>query len=101
MKLGGTLVSAGRAEARVTLASFEWQAGPEGGSMFSTGKVSCKLTADHLNGIAFYTPLPVGTEYEFDVLAIQEIDPGLWAALHERRPVKIVFDKPVGQCHVA
>jgi hypothetical protein len=96
MTLGGTVVSAGRAEARVVRASFEWFAWSSGGGS-ATRKVTCPLPADHLDGIAFPLVMPVQTDYEFSVKDLATVDPGLWAALHESRPVKIVFHQPTGR----
>ncbi len=94
MRLGGTLVSAGRAEARVVRASFEWFAGAQGTGM---RKVSLPLPADHLDGIDFPLPMPVQTDYEFSIKDLSGVDPGLWTALHESRPVKIVFHQPTAR----
>ncbi len=95
MKLGGTLVSAGRADARVVRASFEWNVSPEGAPRKI---ISCQLPADHLDGIELPLTLPAQTDpHEFAVLAVGGIDHGLWTALHDRRFVKIVFHMPISR----
>ena len=97
MTLGGTLVSAGRADARIVRASFQWSAGVEGGTSGVRRNLSCNLPAEHLDGIELPLAMPVQTDYEFTVVNLSAVDPGLWAALHEQRAVKIVFHTPTGK----
>jgi hypothetical protein len=98
MTLTGTLVSAGRADARVVRASLSWPAWADGGTYGNSSRmVACKLPAEHLDGIDFPLPMPSQTDYEFAVKDLQGVDPGLWHALHERRAVKLVFHTPTGK----
>jgi hypothetical protein len=91
-----TLVSAGRADARVLRASFEWYS-PAPGSNGGARKVSCELPADHLEDIDFPQLMPAHTEYSFSVRDLAGVDPGLWAALHENRQVRTIFHQPAGR----
>jgi hypothetical protein len=90
LRIKGTLVSAGRLDASVIGASFEWY------TAGASRLMSCEIPADNLGGIEFPLPMPVHGTYKFEVLAVGQIDPGLWTALHESRPVTIVFRTPTG-----
>lgn len=95
MKISGTVHNEGRFDAQIESCHVVWHAFSE---KSSTGRrLSIEIPDANIDGVTPRMSLPAQAGFEFTVTGISDADPGLSAALHDRRAVTIGFRTATGK----
>jgi hypothetical protein len=88
MKVSCSVRNQGRFDAHIERISVGWAASPASGQTRGA-VIVLGLTPEHIEGVTVAFPLAAQTGKEFTVVGIAKFDPGLSAALHDRRDASV------------
>ena len=89
MKVYGTVSNTGRFDASLSQLGFGW---------YLRGTwISVPIPAERVDGLEIPSALPAQNQAEFVITGVASLDPGLSAALHDRRRVEIGFTTGSGK----
>jgi hypothetical protein len=97
MKISARVNNAGRFDSFIADAELQWAAAADGTN--AAKKFRRDIPAGHAPGLTTWErALPAQTGFEFTIVNLRELDPGLDLALHEGRWAKLILTlRPAGK----